>query len=523
MPDAQLSSDDTLSPAQIAAANPKGIPQAVDQPGGQPFDLTGTALGGARAQKALTDVTDLYKKQIGETSAMDRDQERRAGQYRERMDQMITQEGATARDLHPWDAQKELAEHKTDLWSQFGSPGFVISMLASAFTAQPMNTALNAGAAAMNAINQGDMQAYNKQFAAWKENSDLTIKRLNQEHQEFADIDKLRSTDLEEWRTKTQALLAKFGDQRKLALLENGYYPELLQAQDGEFTAGRNLAEAQEAIIQNKALIDSLNGHPAQPGEEVTHKDAKGTPMAGGDPRYFKGTDQLGAYTDALKKINEAKFPYRTGSPGVTDKLQEKNAVRTAVKKEHPYWTPDKVDLEADKRIKSAQASPMTGNERDKLVAQKDQYDLVLSDILPQVQDILKKHVGAAGVAGYATRAGESVGNIFGDSDTDRRQFESDIDHLKLVAPNLLLNRATGRPLSAEHEYIDRIIRGLNIGDTTANTLRSLAEVQRRLEMLRTDVQKRINSGSSDTDNSAAPAAAPAESDKSWDAFPEVK
>ena len=88
-------------------------------------------------------------------------------------------------DIKPWNAEKELNNRKTDLWEQFGSPGFIIAMLASSFTAMPMNSALNAGAAAMNAINSGDMDKYHKAFDAWKENSSLTLKRLDLEEKQF--------------------------------------------------------------------------------------------------------------------------------------------------------------------------------------------------------------------------------------------------------------------------------------------------------------------------------------------------
>jgi hypothetical protein len=318
-----LSPDDTLSPAQIAAANPKGIPQAVSTPAGKPSNIADDVLSDPRVEKAGAALTSAYESETKELSAAQRDQERRDSQYRDRMDRMVTAEGVTADDLKPWNAQAELAEHKTDLWSQFGSPGFIVAMLGSAFTAQPMNSALQSGAAAMDAINAGDMKAYDKAFEAWKENSALTIKRLDQEHQQIADIDHLRSSNLAEWRVQMETLLHQYGDERKLALLHNGYYPEVVSAQDGEVTAKEHLATAQQALIQNKALMDSLNGHPAQPGETVTHKDAKGNEMAGGDSRYYKGTDMLGAYTDAEKKINEAKFAGRYGSAMTMSRLQE--------------------------------------------------------------------------------------------------------------------------------------------------------------------------------------------------------
>ena len=49
----------------------------------------------------------------------------------------------------------------------------------------------------------------------------------------------------------------------------------------------------------------------------------------------------------------------------------------------------------------------------------------------------------------------------------------------------LLLDQKTGRPLSAEAGKIGDIIAGLNMGDTTANTLRAMKEIRERLTTIR--------------------------------------
>ena len=250
--------------------------------------------GDAARRNIIAGETKLIEKQIGFEGAQQRQQDMRDNRYRERMERMVSAEGTTADDLKPWNAEQELAEHKTDLWSQFGSPGFIISMLASAFTAQPMNTALTAGAAAMNAINQGDMNAYNKAFDVWKENTNLTLKRLGLEHERFADIDKLRTTDMAAWRTKVELLMRQFGDERKLMLLQNGMDPELDQAFEGQWKAEEGLANAQQALMQQHVLLNAVNA----------------------DPRWKSGDPQqmMAAYTDAVKQIKSAEFAGRYGA-----------------------------------------------------------------------------------------------------------------------------------------------------------------------------------------------------------------
>ena len=239
---------------------------ASPMPGVKTDSLDDTVAGITPDKRAKLESTfkGLQARQVGLEGAMEADETRRSKQYRQRMDEMVAREGASINDLKPWNAEKELAERKTGLWDQFGSPGFIVSMLASAFTAHPMNSALSSGAAAMNAINQGDMNAYDKAMDAWKANTDIAIKRMNMEHEEFADIDKLRSTDLQEWQTRMKMAMLKYDDQRGLALMEAGMYPELDEKIAGISKAREQVQVAQTAIMENeirrRAIMDSPEG-----------------------------------------------------------------------------------------------------------------------------------------------------------------------------------------------------------------------------------------------------------------------
>lgn len=196
-------------------------------------------------------LTKLQEAKVGAEAGLESEERRRDQQYRSRMNQMISEEGATIQNLHPWNAEQQLEARKTSLWDQFGSPGFVIGMIGSLFTAQPMNSALNAGAAAMNSINQGDMKNYEKAFDAWKENTDLVIKRLNMMHTEFADIDKLRQTDISEWRERMTAAAARFNDKATMAYMEAGMFPEMYQRMAALQTAKEQISTAKAAIEEN--------------------------------------------------------------------------------------------------------------------------------------------------------------------------------------------------------------------------------------------------------------------------------
>lgn len=518
MPDS-LDSTDTLSPREIAAANPGGIPQAVDAPGGNIVNMLDDDH--KKRETFIKESTEAQQREIGAQSLLNAQEERRSDAYRSRMERAIDREGASAEEFKPWNADQELASRKTNLWDQFGSPGFVISMLASAFTAYPMNSALNAGAAAMNAINQGDMKSYELAHQAWKDNADLTVKRLNLEHQQVADIANLQRTNLAEWQRRSELIALQYGDERKLALLRAGKVEDYEKAREAEIKSAQDLAAANNAITENYALMSTLNGHVAQPGEPVTHKDAKGTPMAGGDERWYKQTDPMAAYSAAYKQLQEAKYSGRFGSLGVMDKVQEKQHIRDGVKRDHPDWPPDKVDLETERRIKESQAAPLTGNRREQLQAHIGQYDLAINDLIPSIESVLNKYVGAAGGAGRINRLAERVSDLLGSNKTDRVQFMRDVSELRLMATRLLLDQSTGKPLSVEAGDVAAVVAGLDIGDTTANTLRAMEELRGRLTKLRNGVADRLR-GSGGEGAQLPVESQPAAKSGGWDSFPAV-
>ena len=265
MPD----SADTLSPAEISAANPGGIPQAVDMPGGNIVDLVREQEAADKRNRAAvisgeqkllrgdpnSKDPELRLGQIGLQGLLAQKELRQSEDYRQRQERMLKAEGADIEELRrgAWNADAELEKRKTGLWDQFGSPGFIIAMLGSAFTATPMNSALNSGAAAMNAINAGDMKSYEKAFEAWKDNTKLTMDRLKLEQDQFNQFDKLRTTNMAEWQNQMKMALLRFNDQRKAMLLEHGYFEELDSAIAAQAKSRENLELSYNAILQNEA------------------------------------------------------------------------------------------------------------------------------------------------------------------------------------------------------------------------------------------------------------------------------
>lgn len=488
-------------------------------------------------QKAATELASLQGEKVKQEDLMLGEFNKKQELYQTRMKQMIAAEGATIDEVKrgSWNSKQELEKRETSLWEQFGSPGFLIAMMGSAFSAQPMNSALMAGGAAMSALNKGKMDDYQRAFDAWRQNTDLVIKRQQMEHQEYEDIAHLASTDMQAWGDKFRAISTRFDDKRKQALYENGMIGELFDSMDAETKAKNDLIKYRDLLDEKNRLVQLINAHPEVKKDPIAYQrllkeyeDPSNLKAKAANEfvrKYQHENNGLSPPPEEIIKFEKEQSLAEhawSGSLGGGAPTKEKEIARIQAEIKEKAKAAGKEISEADSYKQAAQEvekahRTLTANEAGRQAGHLGQYDLALTDLIPQAEDILKRHVGAAGVAGYATRTAESVSNIFGSNDTDRRQFESDIDELRLMAPQLLLDRATGRPLSAEHAYIDHIIRGLNMGDTTANTLRSLEELKQRLAALRENVQKRIGGEAS------ALTSKPAATAPGWDEFPEVK
>lgn len=286
------------------------------QPSGAPpisaFSNNGSFSEGLTPEEQRRDA-DLKKgltKLYGEKSVNDQlqqdDLKRQREKYNSQLEEMRRREGVSAAEIRPWNEQT-MAPQKTSLWEKFGSPGFVLAMCGSAFTALPMNSAMQAGGAAMNAINDGDFQARQEAMKVWKENTDLAFKRLDEQHKTYSEILQQQSHDLETKRIEISLAATKYGDDLLKTYADAGMFPEMDKILLTRYESKIKAVEAQKAILEQDILFNTLNGHPAQEGEPVTHKDAKGNPIAGGDPDYYTGRDQAGAYARVESKLAAAK------------------------------------------------------------------------------------------------------------------------------------------------------------------------------------------------------------------------
>ena len=491
------------------------------------------------------------------------------------IEELSKKAGVEAEKLKPWDADAEAAKRRTDPIEAFGSFGSVFGILASAFTHAPMENALNASAAAMQAIKAGDKESYDRAQKGWEDNLKMTLDRHKIQHDAYQDAVSLLNVNMSAAQTKLQVLAARFGDKQVQTLLDAGMNKEVEELFAARHKNAEALAENQVKVLEQNAIMGqylSFGGDPKNPQSEKsqaawakvqqTRAEQKAaerayTPEQQAYAQFIKQNpnatpEERAEYIQTLRTrkkdltpeqeattafieqnpeataeqirdfVTELRNKSKGGAGGGNQNLtieRQIAAEAARLKKEKmdagmPEGQAVKESMEEASKVRRTAAAP-SGNKVDELTGKINRVEYAESTI-DKVEALLKKHKAITGLGGTISRPGEAIGNVFGSNETDRAQFKRYISELQEWAPRILTD-SNGRPLSAEAGKVTNIIAGLNAGDTTANTARAYAELRPLLKRIKEDLAKRRGGAP----ESSAPAAK--EPSKAWESYPEAK
>src|SRR5215469_413714 len=352
--------------------------------------------------------------QMGERARRERDLDQRDREFEARMERLNAAIGHDADNLHPWNAEREMASRKHDLWEQFGSPGFLVAMMASSFTTMPMVSALNGGAAAMNAINAGDIDGYDKAFDAWKQNTELVLKRMRIEQDMFENLDKLRTRNYTRWKEELALKLDNFGDQRKKVMLENGLDEDVIKSYEALERARGQIASNYQAQIENKALFDGIQNELKKNGGnwfaayattlEALNRAKNAGKWSGSDQRLWDKAEELfpgdpKAQTDYVTEQKRAM----KGETAASIVAGQKDKIRKDVEKEQegdPNWTAGKTEEEVEKKWTAAHKGEQKGISVDlqNQIKANLASALGVSKLPPELESTLNQAYAAKGV-----------------------------------------------------------------------------------------------------------------------------
>lgn len=213
-----------------------------------------------RQNKELAPTQQKYDQAVEET-------EKKLAQHAAQIEQMGVDD---ANQLQPWNADKETAKYTTPTMEKFGSVGMVFAMVASAFTHQPMVNALNAGAAAMNAITENDNEKYKRAYDAWKANTELVVQRNTLMMNAYRESDALLEKRPDLYNQQMTEKINRFGDEQRNRLLLNGDYIGLQNLNISQTQMGLQLEEHMKAMIpinNYQAWLQTPEGRAAGPIE----------------------------------------------------------------------------------------------------------------------------------------------------------------------------------------------------------------------------------------------------------------
>jgi hypothetical protein len=488
--------------------------------GKQPQNMTGARipLGGTGGALPISDddglppglkedYTQAQRGTFKHLLDVDAQTEARMERDRARIEHQYEAEGVGPGEFQKWDAGAESKKYQTDPIQAFGSLGSVFGMLASAFTRAPMENALNASAAAMNAVRAGDEEAYNRAHDAWKENTDLTFKRHQLEHERLGDALRLMDTDMAAGAAKARMVAAQFGMNKEMVLLNAGMMPELYEAMEKRADAinktGQAVQEIQgrgfqfQVFKRDSEMIDKNIQDPTEKGRALldAFNNAFFLHMKPGDPRAqalgqfaaetIKGKGRLPTADELIaknKEITEALTRPLVG-PGGRPSLQGEHAqtlegIKQDLRANHPDWTEGQIGKQAEKEFRESQAV-MTGNRADDIVRLVNQQTLAMKEI-DGLEKMLAEHNAIAGVGGKVRRTGESVIEAFGGSADAAKMFAGRLTRLRQIVSQIIDNKtASGRGLSVTEQRVDAMAPGIEVGSGAAFAVDMLRDLQR--------------------------------------------
>lgn len=487
---AELERPETAQAVAVPTPN-SSIGDLIKMPEGLRNDLMVNRDDLAKANKATIDQTD-----------------RRDDEDRARAIKAYNAGGIGPDDLPKWDVEKERQKHATNPIESFGSFASVFAIAAAAFTKAPMENALNGAAAAMNAIRAGNEHEYEAAYGVWKENNAIAIKRAEIMHRQYQDAMDMRKVDMTRGDVKLRQLALQFGDKQAITFLEHGMDPQFFELISTRAKVTEGLIKSngmmQDYSFRQQALESDPRWHSNDPGQKMLafnyNMNAKAPEEKQIMGLYYIQHPKATA-EEAAKFYRDEVHPLGRGGQGITTqpRLDAQEVQRRAELYTKEFEKQGMPPAEArtagfDKarrEIREDQAPPITGNKRYEVEGHIEQYYNSI-DKIDAIKDVVSKHVGTVGATGYARRIEERLSNVLGSDRTDFQQVERDLAYLQLMGTRLLTDQATGKPLSAEHAAIGKIIGGLKMGDTTANTLRALDDVQMLYTKMAADAERRL-------------------------------
>jgi len=213
---------------------------------------------------------------------------------------------------------------KQDPIKAFGTFGSAFTIMAAALTKRPMVNAFNAAAAIATSQKAGDDEAYDKAFAAWKENMQIAFKKHDAMMEDYRTAREFAKDDIDLLKTQYEINAKKWQDPIAEKLLFLGKYEELEKLNLERARVGSELQktalELSERKFENDLTKSSLadfqkkNGRAPTPQEAATlvgeiKRDLSGAsiPQTVAGQEYQNIVDKMKAYKASHPAASDAE------------------------------------------------------------------------------------------------------------------------------------------------------------------------------------------------------------------------
>jgi hypothetical protein len=329
----------------------------------------------------------------------------------------------------------------------FGNFATALGALAGLLTRQPLTASLNAASAAMKALKQNDIAAYEQAWEQYKQQQDYAFKMAAYENERY-------KTYLEDKNMMTNEILGGLGiessilrDENMRRATETG---DLATAADIVYKKEDLRIRAQEAANRIDPIMGELK-REIQLGQ-ITGPDGK--PLPPGDPRFGN------AVAGRLAELN------RMADPTLQETIRRNKAAEGIRQQE--------VDVKREATQKKAKAT-------------QDELKQV-STLVDQATKMVKDHPEVAGTRGMFTGWGETLMGIthLGTPTEDRQKFESQMTQIQMRAQAIV---SGSKYLSATRKaQIQAMLPGLGRFESAEDAKAGLGTLKTYLDMAEGEV-----------------------------------
>lgn len=396
-----------------------------------------------------------------------------------------------------------------------GAPLAALALVAGAFTRNSGTAVLTAASTAMEAQAKGDQVGYENARSEFKDALDTTMKNNEMERNAYRDAWSDRKATFDE-RVSNLALWSSYYQNKAMSSAANGGNVAQINAQIAGLTSTLGVLKQMEPAFKK----DEVEGKIYSDAYAQAQNEERDGTLQEGMTVWQRATEIA---APAIKTMTDAK------TKPATSRVLGKGEANIQAEMENLKMNPANANM-TDSQIRTMANDNVNRGAKSVLsevafnrleqVAVLTENSLDKADLIIDLLNRGEK----AGLLGKGYRFAEVIGNVLGTSSTEAAQVRGAVQYLRQAYGQIM--QTGGQRLKMEASRIDDIIKGLEAGSTTVNTLQSIKDYQEMLvDYLKMNIEQRRRARPNvptELPKGGSPPAASAAQGNPFDAFPKA-